>query len=213
MGRRVKPLPTLLTAFYALDAFGTPHHCRESAPNRAVKLGQVALLCSGAAGLARVAYLSRVASGALERSPASSRAHTRFGFCPESYGSQQPHFAMLQLQKLAPSLLRRGASALGTAPVRQFAAGAPQQTKEDEDDTFELLPPGCSLKDPTYGRNRCGTRPLREGTARAALRDAARAAVCHPQGGDGRVALCPQASTNRAEGMRPTLADLPMQLV
>jgi hypothetical protein len=40
---------------------------------------------------------------------------------------------------------------LSCSHVRNFAAQAPQ--KPEDDDTFELLPPGCSLADPTYGRS------------------------------------------------------------
>ncbi|KAL4438718.1 hypothetical protein ABPG77_006322 [Micractinium sp. CCAP 211/92] len=36
--------------------------------------------------------------------------------------------------------------------ARRLFAAAPQKPAED-DEVFELLPPGCSLKDPTYGRN------------------------------------------------------------
>lgn len=85
---------------------------------------------------------------------------------------------MLQLYKLAPSLLRQ--QILGTAPVRQFAAGPPQQPAQDEEETFELLPPGCSLKDPTYGRNRRVRFLIAQSWTRVTLRDPARAPVCHP---------------------------------
>lgn len=65
---------------------------------------------------------------------------------------------MLQAaRKAAPSLLRQGA-ALGSTPARQYAAAAPQRpqdtpAEEEDPEAFELLPPGCSLKDPTYGRS------------------------------------------------------------
>lgn len=61
----------------------------------------------------------------------------------------------------APSLLRQvWGGSLCTAPSRQLASAAPQRPAEEEE-SYELLPPGCSLKDPTYGRsfgaerNRC----------------------------------------------------------
>lgn len=72
---------------------------------------------------------------------------------------------MLQAaRKAAPSLLRQARDGLAAAPVRRFASAPQRPTEEEDDDMFELLPPGCSLKDPTYGRsfganpnrNRCG---------------------------------------------------------
>lgn len=60
---------------------------------------------------------------------------------------------MLQAARRVPGLLRTWAG-LGASPVRQFAGAAPQQPKEEDPlDDFQLLPPGCSLKDPTYGRS------------------------------------------------------------
>lgn len=51
--------------------------------------------------------------------------------------------------------------------VRDFAAQAPQ--KPEDDDTYELLPPGCSLADPTYGRS-FGRDGKDRSVARACLR-------------------------------------------
>jgi hypothetical protein len=60
--------------------------------------------------------------------------------------------------RAAPALLRQCPAALGTlAAGRGFAAGAaqkpPTQPDNDDADSYELLPPGCSLADPTYGRS------------------------------------------------------------
>jgi hypothetical protein len=43
--------------------------------------------------------------------------------------------------------------ALEAAATRSLATAPPQRPSEEDDDAFELLPPGCSLKDPTYGRS------------------------------------------------------------
>lgn len=72
-----------------------------------------------------------------------------------SFAPAPRHFDMLQLRRALPSLVGR-AGALGTAPTRGFAA-APQQPADkpaEDDDTYELLPPGCSLREPSYGRDR-----------------------------------------------------------
>ncbi|KAL4853403.1 hypothetical protein ACK3TF_005646 [Chlorella vulgaris] len=56
---------------------------------------------------------------------------------------------LLAARKVLPGLLSKAPAALGASSARQYAA---KGNKADDDDTFELLPPGCSLKDPTYGR-------------------------------------------------------------
>lgn len=78
------------------------------------------------------------------------------------------------------STCRQGTGA-AAAPARQFAA-APQKPAEEDDDAFELLPPGCSLKDPTYGRNFGADGKNRWGGCRRVRRKryGARAAECVP---------------------------------
>ena len=88
---------------------------------------------------------------------------------------------MLQAaRRAAPGLLARA----GGAPARLASAGAPQRPPEEEDDSFELLPPGCSLKDPTYGRSfGAGGRNRRAGArgrGGADRRPAAALAIGHP---------------------------------
>lgn len=56
---------------------------------------------------------------------------------------------LLAARKVLPGLLSKAPAALGASSARQYAA---KGKKAEDDDTFELLPPGCSLKDPTYGR-------------------------------------------------------------
>lgn len=60
---------------------------------------------------------------------------------------------MLQLRRLAPALARSagGLRELSTTPA--LLQGQPKKDKKDDKDTegFELLPPGCSMIDPTYG--------------------------------------------------------------
>ncbi|KAI7836314.1 hypothetical protein COHA_009822 [Chlorella ohadii] len=53
-----------------------------------------------------------------------------------------------------------GRSVTVPAATRSLATAPPQRPSEDDDDAFELLPPGCSLKDPTYGRS-FGANPNR----------------------------------------------------
>ena len=62
-------------------------------------------------------------------------------------------------RQLAPALLRHEGAA--AAPLRRLASAAAPTKPEEEDEYFELLPPGCSMKDPTYhyGRNRRARLP------------------------------------------------------
>ncbi|EFN52883.1 expressed protein [Chlorella variabilis] len=63
---------------------------------------------------------------------------------------------MLQATVLrqAPAMLRQAPAALGTAAAaRQFATTPQKPADEEGEESYELLPPGCSLKDPTYGRS------------------------------------------------------------
>ena len=54
----------------------------------------------------------------------------------------------------APAVLWQAPAALGTAAAaRQFATTPQKPADEEGEESYELLPPGCSLKDPTYGRS------------------------------------------------------------
>lgn len=50
-------------------------------------------------------------------------------------------------RQLSTGLLRPG----GAAATGAFSTEADKPRKAADDDSFELLPPGCSMVDPTYG--------------------------------------------------------------
>lgn len=60
---------------------------------------------------------------------------------------------MLQLRKALPSLKQLGCARHLTQGTGALAGTPTPKEDADDADAYQLLPPGCSMIDPTYGLN------------------------------------------------------------
>ncbi len=70
---------------------------------------------------------------------------------------------MLQLRRLAPALARNAGCLreLSTTPTLLQGPGKDKKDdKKEDEDGYELLPPGCSVVDPSYGLRCARTRGI-----------------------------------------------------